>query len=243
MNKRFQEIRDRVSELKDLITNSSDIEEVRKYRSELDALQTELTTLSSEEHAKREIQSKGKEIVMEKEMSRKERLALALGLVARGKRPDEEQTRALGNALTTTATTYVEATSGANGVNNGGVMIATDDVINDGECIVDFYETAIPDEDNPDITNNIVDYFVPKETKATPTAKGNDYYWNLKYNISETDFKTIYVAAAYIKTATEYVFFNQARYSVKTLAADYIYERDYDPTTANGSLANLANLK
>jgi len=126
MNKRFQEIRDRVLELKDLITNSSDVEEVRKYRSELDTLQQELTTLSSEEYAKREIQSKGKEIVMEKEMSRKERLALALGLVARGKRPDEEQTRALGNALTTTATTYVEATSGTNGVNNGGVMIATD---------------------------------------------------------------------------------------------------------------------
>ena len=48
MNKRFQEIRDRVLELKDLITNSSNIEEVRNYRSELDALQKELTTLSSE---------------------------------------------------------------------------------------------------------------------------------------------------------------------------------------------------
>ena len=57
MNKRFQEIRDRVLELKDLITNSSDVEEVRKYRSELDTLQQELTTLSSEEQAKREIQS------------------------------------------------------------------------------------------------------------------------------------------------------------------------------------------
>lgn len=126
MNKRFQEIRDRVSELKDLITNSSDIEEVRKYRSELDALQTELTTLSSEEHAKREIEMKGKEIIMEKELSRKERLALAFGLVARKKMPTEEQKRALGVALTTTATSYVEADVSNNGVNNGGVMIATD---------------------------------------------------------------------------------------------------------------------
>ena len=126
MNKRFQEIRDRVSELKDLITNSSDIEEVRGYRAELDALQTELTTLSSEEQAKREIESKGKEIIMEKELSRKERLALACGLVARKKWPTEEQKRALGVALTTTATTYVEADASYNGVNNGGVMIATD---------------------------------------------------------------------------------------------------------------------
>ena len=125
-----------------------------------------------------------------------------------------------------------------------GVMItAVSSYVNGTSKIKEQYQSAVISTDNPDVTEDIVNYFVPKETKATPTAKGNDYYWNLKYNISETDFKTIYVAAAYIKTATEYVFFNQARYSVKTLAADYIYERDYDPTTANGSLANLANLK
>ena len=125
-----------------------------------------------------------------------------------------------------------------------GVMItAVSSYVNGTSKIKEQYQSAVISTDNPDVTEDIVNYFVPKETKATPTAKGNDYYWNLKYNISETDFKTIYVAAAYIKTATEYVFFNQARYSVKTLAADYINERDYDPTTANGSLANLANLK
>ena len=124
-----------------------------------------------------------------------------------------------------------------------GVMItAVSSYVNGTSKIKEQYQSAVISTDNPDVTEDIVNYFVPKETKATPTAKGNDYYWNLKYNISETDFKTIYVAAAYIKTATEYVFFNQARYSVKTLAADYINERDYDPTTANGSLANLANL-
>ena len=125
-----------------------------------------------------------------------------------------------------------------------GVMItAVSSYVNGTSKIKEQCQSAVISTDNPDVTEDIVNYFVPKETKATPTAKGNDYYWNLKYNISETDFKTIYVAAAYIKTATEYVFFNQARYSVKTLAADYINERDYDPTTANGSLANLANLK
>lgn len=123
-----------------------------------------------------------------------------------------------------------------------GVMIATDDVIEDGECIVDFCDAAEPDENNPDVTEDLVDYFMPVEDMATPVAKGNNYYWNLFYRISNENFDTTYVAAAYIKTATEYVFFEQVRYSVKSLATDYIYNRGYDPTIADGSLTNLANL-
>ena len=123
-----------------------------------------------------------------------------------------------------------------------GVMITTDDVIKDGECLVDFYDTAKPDEDDPDITNDIVDYFMPSEDMATPVVKGDNYYWNLFYRITEENFKTTYVAAAYIKTATEYVFFEQVRYSVKSLAQDYIDNRGYSSTIAGGSLANLANL-
>ncbi len=123
-----------------------------------------------------------------------------------------------------------------------GVMITTDDVIKDGEYIVDFHDAAKPDEDNPDITNDIVDYFMPSEDMATPVVKGDNYYWNLFYRITEENFKTIYVAAAYIKTATEYVFFEQVRYSVQSLADDYIKNRGYSSTIAGGSLANLANL-
>ena len=121
-------------------------------------------------------------------------------------------------------------------------MITTDDVIKDGECLVDFYDTAKPDESNPDITNDIVDYFMPKEEMATPVIKGDNYYWNLFFRITEENFKTKYVAAAYIKTATEYVFFEQVRYSVQSLADDYIKNRGYSSTIAGGSLANLANL-
>ena len=51
-----------------------------------------------------------------------------------------------------------------------------------------------------------------------------------------------YVAAAYIKTSLGYVFFKQARYSVKAIAADYIANRGYNNTTAEGSLSNLANI-
>ena len=46
--------------------------------------------------------------------------------------------------------------------------------------------------------------------------------------------------AAYIKTSTGYVFFKEAKYSVKSLASDYINNRGYDENVANGSLYNLA---
>ena len=68
----------------------------------------------------------------------------------------------------------------------------------------------------------------------------DSYFWNLRYGISE--FKTTYVAAAYIKTSTGYVFFKQTKYSVKELARDYLDNRGYDVGAAGGSLANLANI-
>ena len=121
-----------------------------------------------------------------------------------------------------------------------GVMIATDDVLSEGLEIKDFYESAAPAEDNPDVTEEIVDYYMPKEEMATPVADGNEYYWNLFYQID--NLKTTYVSAAYIKTTVGYVFFGQVRYSAKTLAADYIANRGYADTVASGSLANLANI-
>ncbi len=123
-----------------------------------------------------------------------------------------------------------------------GVMIATDDVINENAKIKDSYESAIPDEKDPDVTDHIVDYFMSSEEMTTPVVKGNDYYWNLFFRISTENFNTTYVAAAYIKVGSDYVFFRQVRYSVKTLAQDYIDNRGYSSTVANGSLENLANI-
>ena len=122
-----------------------------------------------------------------------------------------------------------------------GVMIATDDVIDENAKIKDSCQSAIPDEENPDVAEHIVDYFVPVENLNTIMGvDGNNYFWNLRYSI--TDYKTTYVAAAYIKTSTSYIFFQQARYSVKSLAQDYLDNRDYPASTAGGSLANLADL-
>lgn len=59
------------------------------------------------------------------QMSKRDKLAYALGKKARGKKFSEMEQRALGVALTTTADTFVAATSELDGVNNAGVFIKT----------------------------------------------------------------------------------------------------------------------
>lgn len=62
-------------------------------------------------------------------MSKRDKIAFAIGKSIRGKRFSDVEKRALGTALTTTATTYVAATALANGVNNAGVLIPTNLVL------------------------------------------------------------------------------------------------------------------
>lgn len=124
-----------------------------------------------------------------------------------------------------------------------GVMItAASSYVSGTKTIKEQYQSAVISTDDPDVTESLVNYHMPKEEMAAPVIKGDNYYWNLFYRISEENFTTTYVAAAYIKTATEYVFFEQVRYSVQSLAQDYIDNRGYSSTIAGGSLANLANL-
>ena len=122
-----------------------------------------------------------------------------------------------------------------------GVMIATDDVVDNETQIKDLSASAIPVESDPDVSQDVVDYFIPVEDLNTIMGvSGDNYFWNLRYAI--TDYEQEYVAAAYIKTSLGYVFFKQARYSVKAIAADYIANRGCNNTTAEGSLSNLANI-
>ena len=122
-----------------------------------------------------------------------------------------------------------------------GVMItAVSSYVSGTSKIKEQYQSAVLSTNEPDVTESLVNYYVSKETMATPVEDDDNYFWNLFYRI--TDLKKVYVAAAYIKTSTEYVFFKQVKYSAKTLAADYIANRGCGPTTADGSLANLANL-
>lgn len=58
-------------------------------------------------------------------MSKRDKIALIIGKQARRVAFTESEKRALGTALTTTATTFVKASESANGVNNAGVLIST----------------------------------------------------------------------------------------------------------------------
>ena len=58
-------------------------------------------------------------------LSKRQTLCLSIGKQVRKKEFTAAEKRALGTALTTTATTFVEATELANGVNNAGVFIQT----------------------------------------------------------------------------------------------------------------------
>ena len=121
-----------------------------------------------------------------------------------------------------------------------GVMITTKNHIGNNE-IKDNYNSAILAESDPDIENNIVNHYKAKAEMAVPPVQDDNYYWNLFFAV--TDLKKQYVAAAYIRTSVEYVFFTQVTYSAKTLAEDYLTNRGYDSSAAGGSLNNLANLQ
>ena len=86
-----------------------------------------------------------------------------------------------------------------------------------------------------------INYYMPKVQMATPVEQGDNYFWNLFQTIDNSDIEKVFVATAYIKIGGDYVFMDQVRYSVKTLAADYIANRGYNAETADGSLSNLAN--
>lgn len=58
-------------------------------------------------------------------MKFRDKVSYIVGKSARGKKFNEAETRALGSALTTTATDFVTATAEVNGVNNAGVLIST----------------------------------------------------------------------------------------------------------------------
>lgn len=123
-----------------------------------------------------------------------------------------------------------------------GVTIADNSLVKNNEHIKDYYL---------DNNGGVTDHYMPKEEKAKPSyatdnqkgeLEGQYLIWNLKQMIDFIDATKTFVAAAYIKTETETIFLNQVRYSVKSLANDYINNRGYQNSVAEGSLLNLANL-
>ena len=109
--------------------------------------------------------------------------------------------------------------------------------------IKDHAAEAVPSTEEHNINTQVVDYYVALSSLQAMPEKNNEYYWNLKYSIdSIDDMLDAYTAAAYIKlTNGELVFLKQVKYSVWSLAKDYLDNRNCNEETAGGSLYNLVN--
>lgn len=149
---RLEEIKLRKTELRELLedeTKEVNLEEIQKEVTELDSEETELTAKVEAEQADTEARKVRKEISdklqegkletkkVKEEIKMEEKkytVASAEYKSAWAKTlmnlPEdkftEEEKRALGDAVTTTSTTFVEATAQASGVNNGGLLIPTE---------------------------------------------------------------------------------------------------------------------
>lgn len=140
---RIVEIETRLSQIKEEVRAAATTEELEKLENEVKALNEERAQLKDAAEKRTAIlngiaggDNKGVQTVAkpvdEKRMTREEALASkeyrsywAKTLMCRNDFTEAEK-RAAGVALTTTATTYVEASASADGVNNGGLFIPTD---------------------------------------------------------------------------------------------------------------------
>jgi len=150
MNERVNQINARLADIKKLIPEAKTEEEVATLRSEAASLIEERGRIledeqrKADEEARKAFEDSQKRQPVnhteEKEMksfTKRQALCLLAGMCARQKNyndlindsakgeENKEMFRALDQALTTTATTYVAATSEVNGVNNGGLLIPT----------------------------------------------------------------------------------------------------------------------
>lgn len=103
------------------------------------------------------------------------------------------------------------------------------------------YDNVVSAEDEHNIDTDIVDYFMPTSEMAVPPSLDDENYaWNLFLQIDESEIDKEFIAWAYIKVEDEIYRFREARYSVRSLAYDYLWKSTYYPDVADGSLAYLA---
>ncbi|MCM1052455.1 MAG: phage major capsid protein [Ruminococcus sp.] len=139
---RLQEIEARKSEIKASLGTLEDVEEVRKLNEEVDALNIEEKELREVEERKNvakkleegSLEAKKIEVKEERKMEEKKfdlsspeyRSAWAKKLMGLSdERFTEDEKRALGDAITTTATDFVASAENTQGINNGGLFIPT----------------------------------------------------------------------------------------------------------------------
>ena len=125
-----------------------------------------------------------------------------------------------------------------------GVIIADGTLVQNNNDMVEAANDAVSSTVTTTFAGNVyaIDYFVPiANMVSTIGVNGNNYFWNLRFNIDESDMNTMYSAVAYIKVGNERVLMKMARESVETLALDYLANRGCNETTAEGSLQAIVD--
>ena len=115
----------------------------------------------------------------------------------------------------------------------------------DGESSVDDTFTNVQDKTYKMVKDTeIKSFYTPlANSEDHPVQVGDNYGWSLFKNISDAELGTPFTAVAYIRTASnEIVFLNEITKSAAQLAQDLIdAENEYDATSLEGSLADLAS--
>lgn len=124
----------RMNEIKSELPKLTDAAEIDKRKQEVNGLISERKDLVAKRdeaiaQMQKELEEGKKRLPERKEnfrkMNRRESQNFLIGLAVRGKKPTDEEIRALDTSLTTTATTFAKATASVDGVNNGGIFIPT----------------------------------------------------------------------------------------------------------------------
>lgn len=138
---RLKEIESRMNEIKTSVETLEDLEEIRKLNEEVDTLKSEKVEIEAR-MAREDVAKKlennvveARELKKEEEQKMEEKFTLASpeyrsawAKTLMGLSEDkftENEKRALGDAITTTSTTYVASAADAQGINNGGLFIPT----------------------------------------------------------------------------------------------------------------------
>lgn len=130
----LEQINKRLAELDGLINTETDSAKLVEYGNEVRGLLEQRGRLMGESTGKARAEARAaftdpSNVVtvgaVPETLSKREKINLVTGIVARRRMPTDVEKRALGVALTTTATTYVAATELVDGVNNAGLLIPT----------------------------------------------------------------------------------------------------------------------
>jgi HK97 family phage major capsid protein len=250
MDENIVKINERLSQISEELNNTADIEKLNALEKEVDVLKERRNTYVEERRAKalRAFES-GTPVNMEdnevkeiRDLSKRQKICYAIGQYARGIDISEVKKRALGVALTTTDTQFVAAAADVDGINNGGLFIQT-------QTLLDFLkETEHPSPILADINMsaipNLIQFLYKKNRdEAKVHLEGvagldNQYEWAMIQSARGT-LQTIIVVTDEIRALSAVDFGSYILTQIlKDINTDWVKELIYADGT-NGRVQGL----